>query len=187
MNVLWEMLLSDRGFFFFFLFRGYRFLSSLFLLYMKLNGLYAFLFYTILTILIVYPCTQCADVYCFRTPQTKERGSTRVHALNNVNKVLQVLHQNNVSSFFGQAAMDHFKSWLTTTLNVNSLQYIYIYIFKQIIKIISICWSFGLMVIFPRKAESFQRNRKCLCVAPLGVLFPFCTQDCEGNQTGIHN
>uniref|UniRef100_A0A3Q2YEX8 Calponin-homology (CH) domain-containing protein n=1 Tax=Hippocampus comes TaxID=109280 RepID=A0A3Q2YEX8_HIPCM len=28
--------------------------------------------------------------------QTKERGSTRVHALNNVNKVLQVLHQNNV-------------------------------------------------------------------------------------------
>uniref|UniRef100_A0A671WPI1 Utrophin n=1 Tax=Sparus aurata TaxID=8175 RepID=A0A671WPI1_SPAAU len=27
---------------------------------------------------------------------TKERGSTRVHALNNVNKVLQVLHQNNV-------------------------------------------------------------------------------------------
>lgn len=32
-------------------------------------------------------------------PQTKERGSTRVHALNNVNKVLQVLHQNNVSSW----------------------------------------------------------------------------------------
>uniref|UniRef100_A0A8C9FIP8 Calponin-homology (CH) domain-containing protein n=1 Tax=Pavo cristatus TaxID=9049 RepID=A0A8C9FIP8_PAVCR len=29
-----------------------------------------------------------------RTP--KERGSTRVHALNNVNRVLQVLHQNNV-------------------------------------------------------------------------------------------
>ncbi|XP_076011058.1 utrophin-like isoform X2 [Genypterus blacodes] len=28
--------------------------------------------------------------------QTKERGSSRVHALNNVNKVLQVLHQNNV-------------------------------------------------------------------------------------------
>ncbi|XP_030642262.1 utrophin isoform X2 [Chanos chanos] len=27
---------------------------------------------------------------------TKERGSTRVHALNNVNRVLQVLHQNNV-------------------------------------------------------------------------------------------
>ncbi|XP_033874683.3 dystrophin-like isoform X3 [Acipenser ruthenus] len=27
---------------------------------------------------------------------TKERGSSRVHALNNVNKVLQVLHQNNV-------------------------------------------------------------------------------------------
>uniref|UniRef100_A0A7N6ANK1 Utrophin n=1 Tax=Anabas testudineus TaxID=64144 RepID=A0A7N6ANK1_ANATE len=27
---------------------------------------------------------------------TKERGSTRVHSLNNVNKVLQVLHQNNV-------------------------------------------------------------------------------------------
>ncbi|KAK7907774.1 hypothetical protein WMY93_016386 [Mugilogobius chulae] len=27
---------------------------------------------------------------------TKEKGSTRVHALNNVNKVLQVLHQNNV-------------------------------------------------------------------------------------------
>ncbi|XP_061560376.1 utrophin isoform X3 [Phycodurus eques] len=27
---------------------------------------------------------------------TKERGSTRVHALNNINKVLQVLHQNNV-------------------------------------------------------------------------------------------
>uniref|UniRef100_A0A673A7P6 Utrophin n=1 Tax=Sphaeramia orbicularis TaxID=375764 RepID=A0A673A7P6_9TELE len=32
----------------------------------------------------------------FPVPQTKERGSTRVHALNNVNKVLQVLHQNNV-------------------------------------------------------------------------------------------
>ncbi|XP_023855442.1 utrophin-like [Salvelinus sp. IW2-2015] len=30
---------------------------------------------------------------------TKERGSTRVHALNNVNKVLQVLHQNNVSTY----------------------------------------------------------------------------------------
>uniref|UniRef100_A0A8B9HFE9 Utrophin n=1 Tax=Astyanax mexicanus TaxID=7994 RepID=A0A8B9HFE9_ASTMX len=30
------------------------------------------------------------------TTLTKERGSTRVHALNNVNKVLQVLHQNNV-------------------------------------------------------------------------------------------
>eukprot|EP00064_Thunnus_orientalis_P018915 superscaffoldBa00004519_g19024 len=30
------------------------------------------------------------------TVLTKERGSTRVHALNNVNKVLQVLHQNNV-------------------------------------------------------------------------------------------
>ncbi|KAF7254187.1 Utrophin, partial [Varanus komodoensis] len=30
------------------------------------------------------------------TPLLKERGSTRVHALNNVNKVLQVLHQNNV-------------------------------------------------------------------------------------------
>uniref|UniRef100_A0A3P9KMC8 Calponin-homology (CH) domain-containing protein n=1 Tax=Oryzias latipes TaxID=8090 RepID=A0A3P9KMC8_ORYLA len=29
-------------------------------------------------------------------PQTKERGATRVHALNNVNKVLQVLHQNHV-------------------------------------------------------------------------------------------
>uniref|UniRef100_A0A670ITQ8 Utrophin n=1 Tax=Podarcis muralis TaxID=64176 RepID=A0A670ITQ8_PODMU len=29
-------------------------------------------------------------------PLLKERGSTRVHALNNVNKVLQVLHQNNV-------------------------------------------------------------------------------------------
>lgn len=29
--------------------------------------------------------------------QPKERGSTRVHALNNVNRVLQVLHQNNVS------------------------------------------------------------------------------------------
>ncbi|TKS76127.1 Utrophin Dystrophin-related protein 1 [Collichthys lucidus] len=29
------------------------------------------------------------------TVLTKERGSTRVHALNNVNKVLQVLHQNN--------------------------------------------------------------------------------------------
>uniref|UniRef100_A0A8B9GA02 Utrophin n=1 Tax=Amazona collaria TaxID=241587 RepID=A0A8B9GA02_9PSIT len=28
--------------------------------------------------------------------QPKERGSTRVHALNNVNRVLQVLHQNNV-------------------------------------------------------------------------------------------
>uniref|UniRef100_A0AAV2KF29 Calponin-homology (CH) domain-containing protein n=1 Tax=Knipowitschia caucasica TaxID=637954 RepID=A0AAV2KF29_KNICA len=27
---------------------------------------------------------------------TKEKGSTRVHALNNVNKALQVLHQNNV-------------------------------------------------------------------------------------------
>lgn len=31
--------------------------------------------------------------------QPKERGSTRVHALNNVNRVLQVLHQNNVSIF----------------------------------------------------------------------------------------
>ncbi|XP_056437384.1 utrophin-like isoform X1 [Gadus chalcogrammus] len=30
------------------------------------------------------------------TALTKERGSTRVHALNNVNKVLQVLHQSNV-------------------------------------------------------------------------------------------
>ncbi|XP_063089507.1 utrophin isoform X6 [Cavia porcellus] len=30
------------------------------------------------------------------TSLTKERGSTRVHALNNVNRVLQVLHQNNV-------------------------------------------------------------------------------------------
>ncbi|KAF7230569.1 transcript variant X2 [Nothobranchius furzeri] len=30
------------------------------------------------------------------TVLTKERGSTRVHSLNNVNKVLQVLHQNNV-------------------------------------------------------------------------------------------
>uniref|UniRef100_A0A3P8TDP0 Calponin-homology (CH) domain-containing protein n=1 Tax=Amphiprion percula TaxID=161767 RepID=A0A3P8TDP0_AMPPE len=30
------------------------------------------------------------------TGTTKERGSTRVHSLNNVNKVLQVLHQNNV-------------------------------------------------------------------------------------------
>ncbi|XP_078146088.1 utrophin isoform X3 [Centroberyx gerrardi] len=30
------------------------------------------------------------------TVLTKERGSTRVHALNNVNKVLQVLHQNSV-------------------------------------------------------------------------------------------
>uniref|UniRef100_A0A3Q3N7H7 Utrophin n=1 Tax=Mastacembelus armatus TaxID=205130 RepID=A0A3Q3N7H7_9TELE len=30
------------------------------------------------------------------TVLTKERGSTRVHALNNVNKVLQVLHQSNV-------------------------------------------------------------------------------------------
>lgn len=30
------------------------------------------------------------------TPLPKERGSTRVHALNNVNRVLQVLHQNNV-------------------------------------------------------------------------------------------
>ncbi|XP_034382901.1 utrophin isoform X2 [Cyclopterus lumpus] len=30
------------------------------------------------------------------TVLTKERGSTRVHALNNVNRVLQVLHQNNV-------------------------------------------------------------------------------------------
>lgn len=29
--------------------------------------------------------------------QPKERGSTRVHALNNVNRVLQVLHQNSVS------------------------------------------------------------------------------------------
>uniref|UniRef100_A0A4W3HNV9 Utrophin n=1 Tax=Callorhinchus milii TaxID=7868 RepID=A0A4W3HNV9_CALMI len=29
-------------------------------------------------------------------PLTKERGTTRVHALNNVNRVLQVLHQNNV-------------------------------------------------------------------------------------------
>ncbi|XP_035177758.1 utrophin isoform X3 [Oxyura jamaicensis] len=29
-------------------------------------------------------------------PLPKERGSTRVHALNNVNRVLQVLHQNNV-------------------------------------------------------------------------------------------
>ncbi|NXF44806.1 UTRO protein, partial [Oceanites oceanicus] len=29
-------------------------------------------------------------------PLAKERGSTRVHALNNVNRVLQVLHQNNV-------------------------------------------------------------------------------------------
>lgn len=34
----------------------------------------------------------------FPLPQSKERGSTRVHSLNNVNKVLQVLHQNNVST-----------------------------------------------------------------------------------------
>lgn len=39
-----------------------------------------------------------ADLWLFSLPQTKERGSTRVHALNNVNKVLQVLHQNNVST-----------------------------------------------------------------------------------------
>lgn len=182
MNVLWEMLLSDGGCFFF-LFRGYRFLSSLFLLYMKLNGLYAFLFYTILTILIVYPCTQCADLSCFRTPQTKERGSTRVHALNNVNKVLQVLHQNNVSSFFGQAAMDHFKSWLTTTLKIKT-----IFFLKQIIKIISICWSFGLIhADFPAEGRIIFKGIENVSVALLGVLFPFCTQHCEGNQTGIHN
>ncbi|XP_051792989.1 utrophin-like [Acanthochromis polyacanthus] len=30
------------------------------------------------------------------TVLTKERGSTRVHSLNNVNRVLQVLHQNSV-------------------------------------------------------------------------------------------
>lgn len=44
-------------------------------------------------------------VLCF-VFQPKERGSTRVHALNNVNRVLQVLHQSNVSlyrdsGFFG--------------------------------------------------------------------------------------
>lgn len=49
-------------------------------------------------IVSVFPCVQCAVLSCFCAPQTKERGSTRVHALNNVNKVLQVLHQNNVSS-----------------------------------------------------------------------------------------
>lgn len=39
------------------------------------------------------------DIFAwFSLSQTKERGSTRVHSLNNVNKVLQVLHQNNVSS-----------------------------------------------------------------------------------------
>lgn len=32
--------------------------------------------------------------------QTKERGSTRVHSLNNVNRVLQVLNQNSVSLCF---------------------------------------------------------------------------------------
>lgn len=32
--------------------------------------------------------------FCF---QPKEKGSTRVHALNNVNKALQVLQKNNVS------------------------------------------------------------------------------------------
>lgn len=39
----------------------------------------------------------------FPVPQTKERGFTRVHALNNVNKVLQVLHQNNVSALLYMA------------------------------------------------------------------------------------
>lgn len=174
---------------FFFLFRGYRFLSSLFLLYMKLNGLYAFLFYTILTILIVYPCTQCADLSCFRTPQTKERGSTRVHALNNVNKVLQVLHQNNVSSFFGQAAMDHFKSWLTTTLNVNSLQYIYIFFLKQIIKIISICWSFGLIhADFPAEGRIIFKGIENVSVwLCWGFYFRIVHRTVKGNQTGIHD
>uniref|UniRef100_A0A8B9EK22 Utrophin n=1 Tax=Anser cygnoides TaxID=8845 RepID=A0A8B9EK22_ANSCY len=37
--------------------------------------------------------SQCIVHFYF---QPKERGSTRVHALNNVNRVLQVLHQNNV-------------------------------------------------------------------------------------------
>lgn len=40
----------------------------------------------------------CFSVLFF---QPKERGSTRVHALNNVNRVLQVLHQNNVSNIWG--------------------------------------------------------------------------------------
>lgn len=46
---------------------------------------------------VMFVMKELANLCCF---QTKERGSTRVHALNNVNKVLQVLHQNNVSTFF---------------------------------------------------------------------------------------
>lgn len=46
---------------------------------------------------VMFLMKESANLCCF---QTKERGSTRVHALNNVNKVLQVLHQNNVSTFF---------------------------------------------------------------------------------------
>uniref|UniRef100_A0A3Q1G403 Calponin-homology (CH) domain-containing protein n=1 Tax=Acanthochromis polyacanthus TaxID=80966 RepID=A0A3Q1G403_9TELE len=43
-------------------------------------------------------CETCYQLISavFPLPQTKERGSTRVHSLNNVNRVLQVLHQNSV-------------------------------------------------------------------------------------------
>lgn len=44
--------------------------------------------------------------------QPKERGSTRVHALNNVNRVLQVLHQNNVSMFFHNFIVRFFNLFL---------------------------------------------------------------------------
>lgn len=60
--------------------------------------------------ILVIPVASFRGVSCEKTfwlisaafplPQTKERGSTRVHSLNNVNKALQVLHQNNVSTWF---------------------------------------------------------------------------------------
>lgn len=55
--------------------------------------------------LIYLFCFDESSLFCYKQIvhfyfQPKERGSTRVHALNNVNRVLQVLHQNNVSIFF---------------------------------------------------------------------------------------
>lgn len=49
-------------------------------------------------------------LFCFIF-QPKERGSTRVHALNNVNRVLQVLHQNNVSNICGSLLLGVYLLW----------------------------------------------------------------------------
>ncbi len=49
-----------------------------------------------LALFVLYICERDCTL-SFSVSQTKERGSTRVHSLNNVNRVLQVLHQNSVS------------------------------------------------------------------------------------------